>query len=102
MMVVSKPESEFTGVWLHLELCSVRHMPCPRGVEIPEIFKLYNSYQFMKSNVDKYVYNTIMRPSNSGANQCVTCGICEHKCPQGLKISELLKKVHNEFVEKHE
>lgn len=32
-------------------------MPCPKGVTIPEIFKLYKSHKFMKSHwVDKGLY----------------------------------------------
>ncbi|MBV7274381.1 4Fe-4S dicluster domain-containing protein [Clostridium sp. PL3] len=75
-------------------------MPCPHGVKIPDVFKLYNSYKFMKSNNDRYVYQRVLMPSNSGADQCVSCGICEKQCPQGLKIPSILQQVHYEFVEK--
>jgi uncharacterized protein len=75
-------------------------IPCPHGVAIPEIFKLYNSYQLMKSHwVDKGVYRISFVPGGSGADQCISCGICEERCPQTLKIPELLKKVHNEFMD---
>lgn len=74
-------------------------IPCPKGVKIPEIFKLYNSYELMKDHwVDKGVYLSNILPSGSGADKCVSCGICASHCPQFLKIPELLKKVHNEFV----
>ncbi len=74
-------------------------MPCPRGVAIPEIFKLYNSQQLMKSHViDKVVYKSNFVPAGSGADQCVACGICIGRCPQTLEISELLKKVHAELM----
>lgn len=75
-------------------------MPCSRGVRIPEIFKLYNSQQLMKSHVvDKVVYQSSLVPAGSGADQCVSCGICARHCPQALKIPELLKKVHAELME---
>jgi hypothetical protein len=75
-------------------------MPCPRGVTIPEIFKLYNSQQLMKSHfIDKVVYKNSLVPAGSGADQCVFCGICIGRCPQTLKIPELLKKVHAELME---
>lgn len=75
-------------------------MPCPKGVEIPEIFKLYNSQKLMESHViDKAVYQSNLVPSGSGAGQCVSCGICEKHCPQNLKIPELLRNVHEEFME---
>ncbi len=75
-------------------------MPCPKGVDIPEIFKLYNSYQLMKTHwVDKEVYQSILVPSGVGADQCVSCGVCMQHCPQDLKIPELLIKVHGELKE---
>lgn len=75
-------------------------MPCPRGIKIPDVFKLYNSYQFMKSAVDKYIYQRVMIPSGSGADQCVSCGKCMKECPQGLKIPNLLIKVHTDLCAK--
>lgn len=75
-------------------------MPCPRGVNIPEIFRLYNSYQVMKPHwVDKGMYQSSVVPAGAGADQCVSCGICMGRCPQGLQVPDLLKKVHSEFTE---
>ncbi|RJE47168.1 MULTISPECIES: aldo/keto reductase [unclassified Dehalobacter] len=74
-------------------------MPCPQGVSIPEIFKLYNSHKLMKTHwVDKGMYKENLLPSGSGADQCISCGICEGHCPQSLDIPVLLKKVHGEFT----
>ena len=76
-------------------------MPCQKGVSIPEIFKLYNSYQLIRPQVvDRIVYQKSMVPSNSGADQCVSCGVCARHCPQSLDIPDLLKRVHTEFMEK--
>lgn len=75
-------------------------MPCPRGVRIPEIFKLYNSHQLMKPHpADKIVYQNAMVPAGSGVDKCISCGICTQHCPQTLDIPGLLKKVHAEFME---
>ena len=75
-------------------------MPCPKGVTIPEIFKLYNNHQLMKSHwVDKGQYQSNLVPAGLGADQCVSCGLCMQHCPQTLAIPELLKKVHTEFMD---
>lgn len=74
-------------------------VPCPSGVSIPEIFKLYNSYQLMKNHwVDKGLYRGNLIPAGSGVDQCTSCGICAKHCPQTLKIPELLRMVHDEFM----
>lgn len=73
-------------------------MPCPSGVAIPEIFSHYNSYQHMKNHwVDRGVYKGVLIPNGVAADRCTECGICETKCPQSLKIPELLKKAHAEL-----
>ncbi len=74
--------------------------PCPRGVSIPEVFKLYNSYQLVKPHtIDRIVYQSSVVPAGSGADRCVSCGICTEHCPQALNIPELLKSVHPVLVE---
>ena len=71
-------------------------MPCPSGVDIPEVFKLYNKHQLSKPNpIDKQLYQFLS--SGSKADQCVSCGICVQHCPQELEIPELLKQAHAEL-----
>ena len=69
-------------------------MPCPQGVKIPDIFRLYSNYQYLRSNNDRYIYRKVIVPSHSGADQCVSCGICMKQCPQSLQIPDLLKEAH--------
>lgn len=75
-------------------------MPCPHGVSIPEIFRLYNDYELVKPHaVDKGNYQDVLVAAGNGADQCVACGLCETHCPQGLKIPELLKTAHQALTE---
>ncbi|MDP4091587.1 MAG: aldo/keto reductase [Bacillota bacterium] len=68
--------------------------PCPNNVVIPEMFKLYNEGMIYDSFASShFVYNTFV-PEKNRAGQCVQCAICEDKCPQGIKISEWIPKVH--------
>jgi predicted aldo/keto reductase-like oxidoreductase len=74
-------------------------MPCPQKVNIPEIFRLYNSYNLMKDHwVDKGMYMSNILPSGTGADKCIDCGICARNCPQGIKIPDKLKEVHKAFI----
>ena len=73
-------------------------MPCPKGINIPEIFRMMNYKQVYK--LDEYArsqYKSIgsvpwMKYENAAA--CVGCGACEKKCPQKLKIREQLQVAH--------
>ena len=71
--------------------------PCPKGINIPKIFQAYtylNVYglkDLAKNTWNGYLTNE-KNPGVSPA-ECINCGYCERKCPQHLKVRELLKKV---------
>jgi predicted aldo/keto reductase-like oxidoreductase len=79
-------------------------MPCPSGVDIPECFSIYNDLH-MFGNVEgaRFTYavnmSGVFTNTEPGgfASQCIECGQCMEKCPQGLKIPELLKAVAEEL-----
>lgn len=66
---------------------------CPIGMEIPEIFALYNHDIVYKDWNAKDIYGKF----NPLADQCLSCGQCEGICPQSLKIISLLKNVSEHF-----
>jgi len=69
-------------------------MPCPQNVDIPQIFKLYNSATLMSTHwVDKEMYTSNIIPAGLGADQCIECGKCESHCPQAIEIRRELKNV---------
>ena len=69
--------------------------PCPKGINIPKIFQAYtylNVYglkDLAKNTWNGYLTNE----KNPGVSpsECINCGYCEKKCPQHLKVRELLK-----------
>jgi predicted aldo/keto reductase-like oxidoreductase len=65
-------------------------IPCPEGVNIPQIIALYNEY-FAKDrdNAIKSKYWEHITPE-SQAKKCARCRTCEELCPQKLPISEIL------------
>lgn len=69
-------------------------VPCPVGVNIPGNFKLINDV-FIYENVDssRRIYNNFYKDEAKASN-CISCKVCETKCPQSIVISEELKKVH--------
>lgn len=70
---------------------------CPRGINIPAIFGLYNLY---KGNKQKnagfmFAYNYNALDESQRADKCINCNLCSKNCPQGLEIPKLLKIVEN-------
>lgn len=67
-------------------------MPCPKGVDIPGIFRCWNEMYTEKKSSARFEYaQTIgLRREPGFATQCVRCGKCEKVCPQNLPIREAL------------
>jgi len=67
-------------------------MPCPNEVNIPEILALYNdAFKYGDVKRARILY-TIRVAEGERADRCLECGECEEKCPQGIPISEWIKK----------
>jgi predicted aldo/keto reductase-like oxidoreductase len=73
-------------------------MPCPQGINIPEVFTLMNYHRVYKiTDYARENYRQIGKVDwrkYKNADACVGCGICEGKCPQKLPIREQLKETH--------
>lgn len=68
---------------------------CPNHIVIPNNFAAYNL---------NFIYDDLQMARNAYANEvpnfgrsaeyCISCGKCEEHCPQHIKISEWLPRVH--------
>lgn len=69
-------------------------MPCPKGVDIPGIFRCYNEmYSEGKfAGRKEFVQTVALRKESAYASQCIGCGKCEKHCPQNIPIREKLKE----------
>lgn len=73
-------------------------LPCPQGVEIPRIFRLYNEANMYNTlEADRGQYQQLAK-NKKDASQCIACGSCEAVCPQNLGIIELLQMVDRAFT----
>ena len=74
-------------------------MPCPKGVDIPAIFRCYNEMYTEGKNEGRFEFAQVvgMRKESSFADACVQCGKCESHCPQHLPIREKLKEADKEL-----
>ena len=75
-------------------------VPCPIGIDIPRMLEMYNALKVHEGAQDflnKALYtNTIPKENNAGA--CIKCKKCESKCPQSIKISEWMPKIHETLL----
>lgn len=69
---------------------------CPRGINIPAIFALYNQYKVTNNKMLFKIYYESLAESEK-ADKCIKCNLCNKNCPQALKIPELLAKVEDEY-----
>lgn len=62
---------------------------CPRGLDIPELVRLYNEHRFSGGGfIAPMVVGTLADDKKPSA--CIGCKSCEKVCPQGIKISEMM------------
>jgi uncharacterized protein len=67
-------------------------LPCPNNVNIPGVLGLYNdAAKFGDVKRVQFLY-TIRIQEDERASQCLECKDCEELCPQGIAISEWIKK----------
>jgi Predicted oxidoreductases of the aldo/keto reductase family len=64
---------------------------CPKGLDIPELLKLYNEHTFTGGGfIAPMALMAVPEEKQPGA--CVGCRSCEAVCPQQIKISEAMKE----------
>ncbi len=72
-------------------------MPCPAGVDIPRVFRVWNeAFQYSNNISGDHRYRRIIHEEKD-PSRCLECGACEAACPQHLNIMEMLKKANNEL-----
>jgi predicted aldo/keto reductase-like oxidoreductase len=69
-------------------------MPCPRDIDVPRVFELYN---------DAVIYDnpeiprSLYREEGHRIEECNACGVCEKACGRHIPISEWLQKIYQVF-----
>lgn len=69
-------------------------MPCPKGVDIPGIFRCYNA-MFTESKSQgrfQFAQTVGLTREPAFASQCIRCGKCEQHCPQSIPIRDKLRE----------
>ena len=74
-------------------------MPCPKGVDIPGIFRCWNTmYTESKSaGRSQFIQTVGLTREPAFASQCIRCGKCEQHCPQSIPIREKLQEADSDL-----
>ncbi len=64
---------------------------CPKQLEIPDLIALYNEHKITGGGFLAPMGVASM-PEDKRPASCIGCRSCEKVCPQGIKISEVLKE----------
>lgn len=62
---------------------------CPKGIDIPDIIKLYNEHNFSDGGFLAPMAVSAI-PKEKQPSACIACRSCEAVCPQRIKISEMM------------
>lgn len=69
---------------------------CPRGINIPALFALYNQYKVTGNRMLFKIYYESLAEEEK-ADKCIKCNLCNKNCPQSLDIPNLLTKIDEEY-----
>ncbi len=77
-------------------------MPCPAGIDIPDVFKRYNNYHMRgkaKAKMGYMAFEGVLvsdgRPH--WTSNCIDCGQCEAACPQHIEVRKVFVDVRKEM-----
>jgi predicted aldo/keto reductase-like oxidoreductase len=67
-------------------------LPCPNGGNIPRVFELANYYRVYGLEDYALEQYAVLVSRDQDAGQCVECGTCLERCPQGIPIPDQLRE----------
>lgn len=75
-------------------------MPCPKGIDIPAVFRCYNHMytEGKGGGRHEYLQTVCLQKDFADAGSCIGCGKCEQHCPQHLEIRKKLKEANKELL----
>ncbi len=90
-------------------VCRYCETACPKKIAIPDYFALYNDMKRLeKSSTPNDVltqamfYGALIEQGHGPASACVGCKKCEKVCPQSLPITDYLRDMVVEEIEKYD
>ncbi len=70
-------------------------MPCPRGVNIPACMNRLNASRLV--GIERAKLDFAYHEASGRIQNCIGCGLCKHKCPQGIDIPQKISIARERF-----
>lgn len=98
---MDEPLRSVTGLCTLCDQC----LPCPENINIPEILRFRNLlHGYDMVDYGKFRYNMLEDKGHwfpgAFAFKCTECGDCLPRCPENLKIPELLMETHKKLFDR--
>jgi predicted aldo/keto reductase-like oxidoreductase len=65
--------------------------PCPQNINIGASLSYYNLFKYMNMDSAKKAFIEKQWEEGLQLNKCVKCGLCEKRCPNGLKVVSIIE-----------
>lgn len=91
-VILSMAEERIKNNSLPCTACKYCMEVCPKGIEIPSIFRWYNK----NAAAGGYFiapYSIVNKDKQKSSENCIACKKCESVCPQNIKISEIFSEM---------
>jgi predicted aldo/keto reductase-like oxidoreductase len=73
-------------------------MDCPRGIDIPGVFGVYNNYnqsgKYKRDSIRDFLFRYGILGSDRQAHLCIQCKRCTRYCPQNINIPYWMGKIN--------
>ena len=70
--------------------CRYCSAACPQDLPVQFYISTYNDILTYNSEANaKHLYNMLIKPETRASN-CIGCGTCEQRCPQGIEITKYI------------
>lgn len=68
-------------------------LPCAVAIDIPRVLESYNRIYSRSQSAGKALYEK----TDVKAKECISCRLCEERCPQFIRVSEWMKEIDRTF-----
>ncbi len=66
--------------------------PCPENINVGASLSYFNLYKYLGMQEAKTAFREKQWEEGLRLDRCQSCGVCETRCPNGLKVTEIIQE----------